>query len=465
MVKKSFFIFGFFILIVLVIAFLFFKLGGSKGFMGNVISDYFNSEKIDLKDYQCDDCNIVLIVVDALRADHLECYGYNRETSPNICELADEGILFENAISQSAWTRPGVASILTGLYPKNHGAENRNNSLSEDKTLISEVLKEQGYNTFAFVTNGNIAESFGFNQGYTGFVYLKESSSEIQIHKGSDILNSRLFDNLQDLSNSKNFVYIHYTDPHDPYTPNENVFSSDEVEFYSSQDMNKLSRTIKNVSNQDEILDNLINFYDDEIVFTDKNIGNLISWMKEKGIYNNTIIIITSDHGEGFLEHGEIRHGNTLYDELIKIPLIVHIPQSNPKIVSQQVSQVDIFPSVLDLVGLSDIKDNLNIDGKSIFSGFQKYIFSELNLDNRRFASIRTDKEKLILDMKTNKFYDYNLAVDPLEQNNIYTKSKGSALEVPLMEHLNGGFESKNENLPDLDAETLESLRALGYLN
>jgi len=454
MEKKSYFWISIFVLVFLTGIFFILEFAGITGFV-------VSSDKLDIQDYKCEDCNVFLIVIDALRQDHLSCYGYSRDTTLNICALADKGILFENAISQSSWTRPGVASILTGLYPKNHGAQNRNNSLSEDKILISEILKENGYKTSAFVTNGNIKSEFGFNQGFDEFIYLKEDKDNVNMHILSDKVNDVIFDSLGDIPLKNNFVYIHYTDTHDPYTPQERFFSSNFSDFFNSSEMDILGKKINGLKNKEEILNQLIDFYDDEILFTDKNIGELVSWMKEKEIYDSSIIIITADHGEEFLEHGKIRHGKTLYDESIKIPLIIHTPEGKSQRLKEQISHVNLIPSILDLI---NIKSELIFDGTSIFSSFQGETFSELDLDGRKLVSVRANDAKLIFNQINNSFQAFNLVKDTLEKNNIYTPSKGFILEPSLIDYLKNRF-SKDENLPDLDKQTLESLKALGYLN
>ena len=149
-----------------------------------------NSESIEQP--QCEDCNVILIVIDTLRADHVGAYGYNRDTTPNIDQLAKEGILFKNAFSQSSWTRPSTASILTGLYPKNNGANTRQDRLTKEKVLFSEIVKEEGYSTAAFVTNGNVGPNFGFNQGYDYFTQLRENKSKLSLHAVASEVNAKL---------------------------------------------------------------------------------------------------------------------------------------------------------------------------------------------------------------------------------------------------------------------------------
>lgn len=343
--------------------------------------------------------NVILIVVDTLRADHLGCYGYIRNTSPGIDKIADEGIVFKNMVAQSSWTRAGTASILTGLYPKHHGANTRDDRLAEEISLLPEILGKHGYDSYGFVANGNAGAKVGFNQGYKEFFTFRERIKEdpVNIHVRSNMVNETLLKFIRKLEQpTNNFIYVHYVDPHAPYIPGEKHFSKDNqmtftIDFFRS----KASRLQKG-DERNKVVAEMINAYDDEVLFNDKMIGHLIQTLKEKNMYSNSIIIITSDHGEEFFEHGWISHGHTLYDEQLKVPLIIRLPDNIHKTSDEIANQVDIVPTILSLL---EIPVPGHIDGRSLLNNKKRpdpYSYAELHLDRKIFSSIQTTKEKLI---------------------------------------------------------------------
>ncbi|MCK5056916.1 MAG: sulfatase [Candidatus Aminicenantes bacterium] len=343
--------------------------------------------------------NVILIVVDTLRADHLGCYGYSRNTSPVIDRLANEGIIFKNMLAQSSWTRSSTASILTGLYPKNHGANTREQRLSEEVILLPEILGKHGYHSYAFVQNVNVGVAVGFNQGYKDFFTAGETLKDDypNMHVITGHLNGDLLQSIQKLKNtSNNFIYIHYIDPHVPYTPREKYFSKSNKTTFPMSFFRSRALYSMNKSQRLKTIEEMINAYDDEVLFNDKMIGNLIQTLKEKNVYSNSIIIVTSDHGEEFFEHGGLLHGQTLYEEQLRVPLIIRLPNGIHKEVNSIANQVDILPTILSLLkipvpGHIDGIDILNIKNRP-----GPYSYAELDLDGKIFNSIQTTKEKLI---------------------------------------------------------------------
>jgi hypothetical protein len=358
-----------------------------------------NCKTKDLSSYKYANANVILIIIDTLRADHLGCYGYHRNTSPEIDKIANEGILFKNMLAQTSWTRPGTASILSGLYPKNHGANTRKDRLAEEINLLPEILGRVGYTSYAFVANGNAGERVGFNQGYKDFFSYRESvkKDKSNIHVRSDEINETVLNVIRQLEErSKNFIYVHYVDPHAPYIPKEKHFSKADktvfsMEFRHSQAIFKMSEEKKH-----RVLKEMINAYDDEILFNDKMIGNLIRALKKKNMYHNSIIIITSDHGEEFLEHNNIGHGRTLYDDQLRVPLIIRLPDNVHKKTGKIANQIDVCPTILSLLKIPIPK---NIDGKDLFdktTGARQFNCAELCLGKNILFSVQTTKDKLI---------------------------------------------------------------------
>jgi len=345
-----------------------------------------------LNDYQCVNCNVIIILVDALRADHLGVYGYPRDITPNIDRLSEEGIVFKNAFAQSSWTRPSTASILTGLYPKNHMANTCQNHLNDNALLISEILKDKGYNTYAFVTNPHVGSAIGFNQGYD---YFFESNDNVSLGAmPSDELNKKIFDVIDSMNSSdKNFIYIHYMDSHHPYTPSIKEYSvlnniSFDNDFFIKGKFSHFSE-----ADRPDVLNQMVDAYDDEILFNDFQIGLLLERLKERGIYQNSVVVVVSDHGEEFFEHNNLLHGVTLFDESIHVPLIINSPGWKSQVYDELVSQIDVMPTLLHILGF-DVPD---VDGEVILPPkVERLVYSELDLEGHKISSIRTKDTKFI---------------------------------------------------------------------
>ncbi len=296
--------------------------------------------------------NIVLITIDALRADHLSCYGYERKTSPNIDKIAEKGIIFNNAIAPSSWTAPSMASLFTSVYPINHGVihgigyrRNKTIHIQEvflnELTTLAEILKTNGYTTLGVASNLHLSEKFEFARGFDYFQclpFLAALPVNETIYSWEDEIKK----------SSKFFLWVHYFDPHHPYyarTPWIEHYTSKALTKklnLSEKSWQKLTRFIPTFKKEPAALSNLVALYDSEINYVDSCLGKLI---RKFGLNKNTLIIITADHGEGFLEHGKLGHGNNLYQETIHIPLIIKLPYSSKKeTVSRQVNLIDIMP-------------------------------------------------------------------------------------------------------------------------
>jgi len=340
------------------------------------------------------------------RQENLGCYGYDRNTSPQIDKLAKDGIIFKNMLANTSWTRPGTASILTGLYPQNHGAIATKDNLAAEINLISEILGGHGYTSNAFVANHHVGEKVGFNQGYKNFISFTESKTEnyLKFNVSSDEVNTHVLEAINKLEDkSNNFIYIHYIDPHAPYTAKEKHFSKSNEIIFSQDKFKSLVQPPENPNLLKKVITEMTNAYDDEILFTDKMIGRLVNALKNKNMFNNSIIIITSDHGEEFYEHGTNSHGKTLYDEQLRVPLIIRLPDNTPKTINHIANQIDILPTTLSLL---DIPIPAKIDGIDLLDSktpARKYSFAELSTNHSVFSSVQTTEDKLIEEIIENK--------------------------------------------------------------
>jgi arylsulfatase A-like enzyme len=302
--------------------------------------------------------NVLLIGVDTLRPDHLGCYGYHRDTSPEIDRLAGSGVLFENAISQSPWTLPSFASVFTSLYPTQHGASALNTQLRTDRPTLAMMLLKRGYSTAAIVNAPFLRPEFKLDRGFECYDYKPPFADRLADGTTEDALAW-----IDAHIDEPFFIFAHYFDPHLPYDPPgpyDRMFCPDYAgELAPPFDINLFPRaratnfeTMKAVPPED--WDYIRALYDGEIAFTDTAIGALLDGLKERGLSDNTLIVFLSDHGEEFFEHEGFEHGHTLYNELISVPLIVSLPGRVPEgaRVADHVRLIDVAPTILDFLGL-----------------------------------------------------------------------------------------------------------------
>ncbi|MBN1221941.1 MAG: sulfatase, partial [Candidatus Aminicenantes bacterium] len=273
------------------------------------------------------DCNVLLILIDALRPDHLPCYGYEKNTAPFISRLAEKGIVFENAISQSSWTKASVASLFTSLYPHNHTAKKWRDVLPLEVSTLAEELKAHGFVTYAVQTNTFIQARHNFDQGFDE--YIESAYPECTADRVAD-LSIEFFKKIKERP-EKFFAYLHFMDTHFPYdapkTYREYFVDKD---YVGDPDLSKvtlkdLRSGIMNLSERNK--DHIRALYDAEIRFVDDQVQKIIDSLKLLKLGDNTIIIITSDHGEEFWEHGGFEHGHSMYNELLRVPLIIYNPK------------------------------------------------------------------------------------------------------------------------------------------
>jgi len=445
--------------------------------------------------------NLVLVSIDTLRADHLSGYGYARPTSPRLDELAARGALFRDAVSTSSWTLPAHVSMLTGLDPPSHGLVDYPSflELPEEQATLAEILAARGYDTAAFTGGGWISEKTGIDAGFRVF----ESKGRRFADTGEEM---REWVEAQS-SERPFFLFWHGFDVHKPYkppAPYDRLFCG---ECASNYDTDELQPDRPRPSDAD--LDYVITQYDGEIVYADRQVGELLDLLEARGLLENTVFVVTSDHGDEFYEHGMVDHIHTLYDELIRVPWIVAGPGVPVTVIEEQVSTVDMTPTLLALLGI-DVPNEFNgrarLGGESSeaeagtraafsFTGFSEYPY--------RIASVRTDRWKLVVwslagmrdvtlepgdaaasgsqgekrkrytyKFRTDRLEDFvelfDLSTDPGEQHDVsrahpdVVESLSALLEERL--RMAGASSMAPLEATDLDDEYIEQLKALGYL-
>jgi choline-sulfatase len=299
--------------------------------------------------------NILIYLIDTLRRDRLGCYGYSRPTSPRIDAFAAKAVVFEDAIAQSPWTRSSVASIFTGLWPQVHGANHDDEKLGSTMPTLAELLTRAGYQSLGLTANGNVSRAFGFDRGFERYAYLAHSEGA-EVAFDSREVNTKVFELLDQRSADRPFfLYVHTVDPHAPYDPPEPFRSAlagadPRNRFASVAGLVELEGWVEPVEPQ--IPQALLRLYDAEIAANDASFGALLDELERRGLYDNTLIIFVSDHGEEFFEHQDWTHGKHLYSEVIDIPLIIKPPGSMPaRRVANLAQHVDLMPTVLDVIG------------------------------------------------------------------------------------------------------------------
>lgn len=313
--------------------------------------------------------NIVVYMVDTLRSDRVGCYGSERGLTPNIDQLAQQSVVFEDLQAASSWTKASVASIFTGRSARRHGANEKLQALRDDLPTLAELLKEKGYATASFASNPNMDPAFGLTRGF--------DHTELQILERSEKLNQRVFHWLAERDKTKPFfLYVHSVDPHDPYIAppelREKFARGVELDRYFKRAPHSpeegavlLEFDILSEEPGAEVAPDLSRLYDAEVAANDRSIGELLEGLKREGLYDSALIVVLSDHGEEFHEHGLWRHGRTLYEEQLEVPLVMRLPGGEKKgeRISAQVAHIDIFSTLLTIAGVP-VPSN---DGRSLF--------------------------------------------------------------------------------------------------
>jgi arylsulfatase A-like enzyme len=455
--------------------------------------------------------NVILIVLDTLRRDHLSCYGYGKETSPFIDSLALEGVRFTNAISTSCYTSPAHASLLTGKLPSTHGVIGRNRFLSEDIARLPGLLTESGYYTAGIVSNLYLHSYFGYEKGFTSYNdNLIKSEIEYWIQVG--ILGSIIrvlspylpfFKFLPFLMHKQNFasnttdeaineinsapdnrpyfLFINYIDPHFPYSPPdeylEQFLPEDKsvIKRLKKKEMKKLlfdRKTLGNPDNQTEIGAEEIAFiessYDGEIRYLDDHLRRLFEYLEENGRLDNTLVFITSDHGELFGEHKIYLHANSLYEDLVRVPLIILWPDKiKPDLWENRVSLLSIPSTILDAARIT-IPDDM--EGISLLTS----LVSREKTEETIIVSEWYDNRAIYLGNTKGIIYKdrlpeiYNLQKDPNELNNLLEQYPDSAdvflMTLQQFQDRKTGIAENNQR-KKIPEHILKALRSLGYVN
>lgn len=454
--------------------------------------------------------NVVLISIDTLRADHVSAYGYEFETTPCIDRIAEEGVLFETAIAETSWTLPAHASMLTGLPSLVHQVAFDGKRLAEGHTTMAEVLAASGYQTRAYVSAPYLHPIFGFDQGFATYEVIGETiydepgfsferlesdpvlqmefaDREIQSDRNrtSREIADAVVEDLEAVQGAPFFFFVHFFDVHFDYIPPDAYQKKFYPDYSGSLDARDYGTNPKiNARMSPDDLRYVKSLYDGEILWTDEHVGRIVDALDEASLRDNTLVIITSDHGEEFFEHGNKGHRYTLFDEQLLVPLILRLPNTLPSglRIPDQVRTIDIMPTILDIIGIPT--DALML-GRSVMPFIEadsseeerpalsylvwpeSYEITSLRWKNRKIISRLAVGEKrpqvLFVDLATNP-QERKLPVTPEDREAITTMfarlRELQKEEIALGETLEF---SPAEDV-ELPAEMREALEKLGYL-
>jgi len=498
--RKSYYLFGSAVLFIfIVIAFLLTGTGllgpnGSIDVQGNLMG-----------------YNLILVNIDSLRADHMGCYGYHRNTSPFIDRLARKGVVFERAMSNSSFTLESVSVLFSGRLPSSGNSVGWGAVPSGGIKLMGELFKEAGYKT-AFFSNTNVLHNSNFTRGFQTVYYRKKWG----VSRKGPRLSFRAGKFIEKCRGQKFLIYLHYLDPHGPYNPPPEYYlrfaktlypKPLSLYYYVRQNCRSLMK--KGFGPGDARYEDMVLRYDAEIAYIDKSIEILFAALRRNNLLNNTLVVITADHGEEFLEHMFVEHAWTLYNESLHVPLIFWAPGAlKSKRFNSLVSTVDILPTLLHLMGIPNKRDDF--DGASLFKHASDGIFftppkkpyiAELLIQHRniiravikdnwkyiaalKFLEPRErpdvlfnvaefeENKKLHLDIWGPVIHEelYDLSIDPGEQRRVANKKKQHEMRAMIQKYKKVCSHKKlptpleDTKKHPLSQEDIKRLKTLGYL-
>ncbi|MBD3233063.1 MAG: sulfatase-like hydrolase/transferase [candidate division Zixibacteria bacterium] len=480
---------------------------GSSGMISSL-----DIKKEEILSHKTKDPNVILCVLDCLRYDFVSTYSAGIHT-PNLQLIANEGITYTDVYANSNWTKPATASLLTSVWPDIHNAHWHDSSLPGELVTLPEALRKNGYITAGFSTNANIMADFGFDQGFDDFYYFDGKRTAFPYKRGvrvpriikliepvlvsifpgvkahkmllsdAEYTTDKVISWLDKNGKTPFFLYLHYMDAHAPY--HDHPYKGNFLFPYKH-------------GNSEHDIDRFMTLYKEEIEFFDNHFGRLIRFLEEVEVYDNTMIVFTSDHGEEFFEHYLWEHGQTMYDEVLHIPLIIKGPRIKQSggTDSALVAQIDIAPTILDLLDIAIPRSWL---GESFISRdtskcfvLSQAINGSVKVRQKQYVleSIMTRRYKLIEIEDGHQHFEDNIIrgvpidprgvfpprnmfdriEDPDEMNNLYGDPQYDSVieELMVIDSLTDNIIEKSAiavEQRELDSELIEKLKAIGYID
>ncbi len=431
--------------------------------------------------------NVILYVIDTLRADHLGAYGYERPTSPHIDAFAREAVVFSRAQAQASWTRPAVASIFTGLNVRSHGIVELETGLATDASTLAERLRDAGYRTAGFSLNRQVDSAMGFAQGFDAYEVFDTTTEVVQPAAAWLRANAGA---------APLFLFAHAIEPHHPYEAKqeyrdllapgidpqvgskENVGILEPLGFKSeiSRQRTRFGQPVVNSERGGPQRDDLVALYDAEVRAADAQFQRFVEVLRDAGLYDESIVILVADHGEELYDHGRLTHGMTLYAEQLRVPLLIKFPRgwNAGRRFDGAAAQIDILPTVLDFAGLPPGEA---IDGRSLLDEIAAPsprpipVFSLIHWFGGHAESVVYGRYKLIHNLRRNAlarpaFEVFDQQADPVEQHNLWRDRPVLTRFLRALLRRDAArptaLEAVQAELPD---GMREHLRALGYID
>jgi len=431
--------------------------------------------------------NVLLICIDTLRRDRLGCAGCELGLTPFIDNLAESGVFFPNAVAVSSWTKPSVASIMTGLHPLVHGANDWSSVLPEEASCLSTILKRNGYATFCVQTNPWLgAEHHGFETGYDYFKYLPYTTRpgrtpDVKQRFFADAA-SVLKETLKAAksicrSGRKWFGYLHFMDPHGPYVPPREFLDRvplTDLDADAATPLEQIGTASGKVFPDKQLRNLWRRRYNASVLFTDAMICRLYRELHTRGFMKNTVVVICADHGEEFWEHGRSGHGKTLYNEVLDVPLLITGADVPRGVVPDRCARhVDIVPTVLDLAGIDvehpfDGVSLLRRDATGVSAAFASLFPIKREAQMRSVRDFDTGLKLVSNENGDRRWHElYDLTDDPLERRDL---SEKMPRELISNQRRLQAFEAEAAGRAlarregSLSSDTRRQLEALGYL-
>ncbi|MHA1569073.1 MAG: sulfatase family protein [Alphaproteobacteria bacterium] len=442
--------------------------------------------------------NVLLITVDTLRADHLSVFGYDRIRTPHFDRLAGQGALFTRHIAATSWTLPTLVSLHTGTYPDVHGVTGPEMALDAGFVTVAEAFQTRGYLTAAYLTNAYLESKFKLNQGFDAYVHARNHRYSptfvgLRLYRflwpmhgvrhAARRVTTRALDFLAQHRDSRFFMWIHYIDPHLPYGDwyiKQLPYARD-LQAKRGAAVTTLDPYLRREKvPTDEALRHMKAAYDAEILYTDRQLGRLLDGLAEMGLAENTLVVLTGDHGEEFWDHEFLYHGYTLYRESVHVPLMVRWPGriAAGGQIEAATGTVDIAPTLFEIAGIEPPPGYV---GRSLWNllqqrenpGGDRRVFSMLSKFGLALRAAHTDRFDLIEDGNTETLELYEFPTDPQQEHNVaeqhpsdverlWADIRAWAAEAPQQRQ---AIHSGQDNRIELDEATRQHLRALGYLN
>ena len=434
--------------------------------------------------------DIVLVSIDSLRADHLGCYGYWRPTSPTIDRLASRGARFANAVTTTSWTLPAHAALFTGLNDAAHGVMTDGIRLADDHVTLAEELRGAGYQTAGFFGGPYLHPTFGLDQGFdtyqscmtriaddvTGRDVRAEALGGEETSHG-DITGPRLLEEvegwLDQVSEDPFFLFLHMWDVHYDYIPPQRLVEAFDPDYQGSITGRGMMHNQAISAEMDQRdLEHLLALYDGEIRFTDEILGQVLERLDARGRLEGTLIVVTADHGEEFFEHGGKGHRRTLFDEVLRVPLVVYWPGhvAPGQVIEDQVRIIDVSPTLLSLAGVASTGQLQGRDLTALLTGQTLEPAPALGELRRRRGilwTLRTNAEKALL-APDGRFVRFDLSRDPSEKRALAGRDPAGRASRRRLEAAIASAEEASASSGGvpiaLPGEIRKQLEELGYL-